>query len=200
MFRRRHAIVLLASMPALIALGGCKDDEKATPQIIFEGAIELGESEPGYNSCRDSGDLFTIGDFGNPDLEPPKASNPIKDGQAWDQGVVSVSCSVKSVGTDEFDVVGSIALSGATGGFFRIDGRFKSSGEQTNIHASFNSRRSTNAYDEVDRGCIVRYGTSFQGVASGRVWGEIDCPKAKNESAQTICRAKAQFRFENCDQ
>jgi len=198
MFRR--AITLLVSIPALVALtGGCEDDEKATPQIIFDGNIQRGETDTGYQPCPDVGALFTIGDFGNQNFDPPQGSRPVKDGEAWDQGTVSVSCSVTPAGPDEFNVVGSIDLSGATGGFFRIDGKFKTTGEQTGIHAKFASRRSANTYDQNDNACIVRYTTQFQGVASGRVWGEIDCPKAKNEGAQTQCQTVATFRFENCD-
>lgn len=196
----RRAITLLVTIPFLAILtGGCEDDEKATPQIIFDGNIQRGDTDPGYLACPDVGDLFKIGDFGNQDVEPVIPSQPVKDGQAWAQGTVSVSCSVTPAGPDEFNVAGSIALSGATGGFFRVDGKFKTQGDQTGIHAQFNSRRSANTYDQNDRACVVRYTTKYQGIAAGRVWGEIDCPKAKNEGAQTQCRTVAQFRFENCD-
>jgi hypothetical protein len=198
MFRR--AITLLVTIPFLAILtGGCEDDEKATPQIIFDGNIQRGEVDPGYQSCPDVGALFTIGDFGNQNVDPKIPSKAVKDGESFAQGTVSVSCSVTPAGPDEFNVVGSIDLSGATGGFFRIDGKFKTQGDQTGIHAKFASRRSANTYDQIDRACIVRYTTTFQGVAAGRVWGEIDCPKAKNEGAQTQCQTQAQFRFENCD-
>ena len=197
MFRRHHAIVALLSLPALAMLtAGCEDEEKATPQIIFDGRLELGTG----NVCKDTGALFTIGDFGNQALDPKVPSKSVKDGEGFDQGTVSVSCSVTPAGTDEFNVAGSVALSGATGGLFRIDGKFKTTGEQTGIHVIVSNRKTANTYEQKDRGCIVRYTTPFQGVAAGRVWGEVTCPKAENESAQTACEAIAQFRFENCGQ
>src|SRR5690349_6001800 len=134
MFRRQHAIVCLVSIPALaVFTAGCADDEKATPQIIFDGHIENGTG----NDCRDEGPLFKIGDFGNQNVDPKVPSQPVKDGDPYGQGGVSVSCSVTPAGPDEFNVAGSIDLSGATGGFFRIDGKFKTTGEQQGIHAKF---------------------------------------------------------------
>ena len=194
---RRHAIVALVSLSASALFGaGCSDDEKAPSQVIFDGTLERGAG----TNCQDVGHLFTVGDFGNPALTPKVPSQAIKDGQAHEQGTVSVSCSVVPAGADEFDVDGSIVMSGATGGTFRIHGKFKTTGEQTGINAVFASRVSGNSYEQRDGGCTVRYTTPFQGVAGGRVWGEVVCPMAENSSAQTTCKATAQFRFENCNQ
>jgi len=198
MFRRHHAIVVSLCLPTLGLLSAaCGEEEKATPQAIFDGRLELGSSE---NNCRDVGELFLVGDFGNQASEPKVPSKAVKDGEAWDQGTTSVSCVVKPAGSDEFEVAASVALSGATGGLFRVNGRFKATGEQTGISAVFSSRRSGNSYQQNDGQCIVRYTTSFQGVAAGRVWGEITCPRAENTGAQTECEGIAQFRFENCGQ
>lgn len=197
MSRRHHAIVALLSLPAVAALSaGCSDPEKAPTQVIFTGQLERAAD----TNCQDTGTLFDVGDFGNPAGEPPVPTNPIKDGQAWDQGTVSVSCSVTPAGAGEFNVAGSLVLDGATGGTFRIDGTFKTTGEQTGIHAIFAKRLGGNAYEQKDRTCVVRYTTQYQGVAAGRVWGEITCPNAENSSAQTTCKAVAEFKFENCDQ
>jgi hypothetical protein len=194
MIRRTHAIVLAVAIPGLAAVAACDDDEKATPQVVFAGTIEGGAE------CQDSGPVFTIGEFGNQALQPPQPSRPIKDGEAYQQGGVSVDCSVIPAGGDEFNVAGSVVLSGATGGTFRVDGKFKTSGEQTGIHAIFAVRRSGNTYEQLDRQCTVRYTTQFQGVAAGRLWGEITCLNAENTNAQRRCKITAQFRFENCAQ
>ena len=195
MSRRQHAIVATLCLPVIGLLSaGCEDEQKGTPQVIFDGELQRGSG----NDCKDSGRIFQIGEFGTPALE--QASKPIKDGEGLEQGTVSVACSVTSAGADEFDVAGSVNLDGATGGFFSIKGKFKATGEQTGIHAIFSSRRSGNSYEQKDSACIVRYTTSNQGVAAGRVWGEITCPKAENTNAQTSCEAIAQFRFENCVQ
>ncbi len=196
MSRRQHAIVVSLCLPVVGLLGaGCGEDEKATPQVIFTGRLQRGAGD-----CKDVGPLMEVGDFGNQAAEPKVPSKPVKDGEAWEQGTTSVSCAVTSAGGDEFNVAASVALSGATGGLFRIDGKFKATGDQSGIHAIFSTRRSGNTYEQRDSQCTVRYTTSYQGVASGRVWGEITCPTAENPGAQTSCEAIAQFRFENCGQ
>lgn len=194
MSRRQHAIVATLCFPVIGLLGAGCDEQESTPQVIFDGTLQRGVG----NDCRDSGPLFQIGEFGTPALD--QASKPIPDGERFGQGVVSIACSVIPAGTDEFDVDGSVNLSGATGGFFSVKGRFKATGDQTGIHAVFSSRRSGNSYEQKDGACTVRYTTSSQGVAAGRVWGEITCPNAENTGAQTSCEAVAQFRFENCAQ
>jgi len=197
MFRRHHAIVATFCLPVVALLSaGCEDEEKATPQIIFDGRLERGSG----TNCKDVGELFVVGDFGNQAVEPKIPSKAIKDGEAFDQGTVSVSCSVTSAGADEFNVSGTVALSGATGGLFTINGKFKATGEQTGVSAIFSSRKTSNTYQQNDGACVVRYTTPFQGVAAGRVWGEISCPQAENAGAQTSCEGVAQFRFENCAQ
>jgi hypothetical protein len=197
---RTRAIVLFLSVPTLALLtAGCSDDPKATPQIIFDGHLEHGTG----NTCHQDSTPLLIGDFGNLAATPPVPSHSVKDGESAGQGTVSVSCSVTAAGSDVFNVSGSVDLSGATGGFFRIDGQFKTTGDQPNIHALFASRLTTNTYEEQDKNCTVRYTTQFQGVAAGRVWGDITCPKAVNLKVggdQEQCEVHAQFRFENCAQ
>jgi hypothetical protein len=196
MFRPLPVIARLVAISTVVVLtASCADDQKATPQVIFDGRIQNGTG----NDCQDEGSLFKIGDFGNQNSEPKVASTAIRDGQAWEQGTVSVSCTVTPAGADEFNVAASVDLSKATGGFMRIDGKFKTSGEQTGIHAIFSSRRTLNTYEQLDRQCTVTY-PQFGGVASGRVWGEIKCPKAENVGAQKACEGIAEFRFENCAQ
>jgi hypothetical protein len=198
MFRRQHAIVATLCLSTIALLSaGCDDSEPATPQVIFDGHLERGNNA----SCQDS-TLFTIGEFGNQAAETADRleSKPVKDGEAFEQGTVTVSCAVTPAGADEFNVEASVALNGATGGFFRVDGKFKATGEQTGIHAIFSSRKTQNTYEQKDRACVVRYTSAYQGVAAGRVWGEITCPNAENPTAQTACEGIAQFRFENCGQ
>jgi hypothetical protein len=195
---RRHAIALLVAIPvAVVTTPGCSSDTKATPQVVFDGSLQHGATT---NDCREDGPLFTIGDFGNPSGTPPTPANPIPDGQPFAQGTVSVACSVTASGADQFNVTASVLLSGVPGGLFRIDGVFKTTGDQPSIHAQFANNLSTNNYDELDHNCTVRYTTPFQGVAAGRIWGSITCPKAENQGAQTACEADAEFRFENCEQ
>lgn len=200
---RRHSVSLLTQIFALCFLptlglltAGCEDDEKATSQVIFgEGALTRG---PGTN-CQDSAQMFTVGEYGTPGLKDKANSTPRKDGDSEGQGTVSVSCSVKASGS-EFDVFARVNLTGPSGGLFQVDGKFKPTGTQENIHAIFSNRATSNTYETGDQGCTVTYDSTFQGVASGRVWGRIDCPVVSTSGDEFSCSASAVFRFENCDQ
>lgn len=196
MFRRHSLVVLFSLSTVAVIASACDDTTPATPQAIFDGTLQIASG----GTCNDSGGIFTVGDFGNQNVTPKIPSKAVKDGDSFEQGTVSVACSVKPAGNNEFDVDASLNLSGATGGFFKIDGHFTTTGDQQNIHALFSSRKSGNTYEETDRKCIVRYTTGVMGVAGGRIWGDIDCPAAENSNAGTTCDAKAQFRFENCAQ
>jgi len=196
MFRATHAIVSLLACSAIGVLSvGCDDEEKATPQVIFSGTIQNATGK----DCRDSGDLFTVGDFGNPAANI--ASTTVPTGGAFGQGTVDVVCSVIPSGTDEFQVDATVNLSGATGGLFKLEGKFKTTGDQANLRVIASAKRSANGYDERDRGCIARYTETNMGVAAGRVWAEIECPNAINTSDDNrACKITTQFRFENCAQ
>jgi hypothetical protein len=207
MLRRRHVIASLTTFLSLPLFAvGCGEDDKATPQVVFEGNLQTTsaplDTAGGEKNCGEAGQLFTIGEFGNPALDPPVPSSPKKSGDADQQGNVSVTCSVLPAGADEFTVSASASLTGATGGTFTIrQAKIKTTGENTGISATFSKRSGAGiVYSQADGGCTIRFTTPFQGVAAGRVWGEIDCPKVTNANAQVACRAVAQFRFENCDQ
>ncbi len=176
--------------------GSSGNEPTARAQAIFEGTLEPGTDK----ECPDVGALFTLGDFGDPAGQPNVPAKPVKDGESWEQGTANVSCTVSSAGGDGFNVAASVALSGATGGLFRLDGKLTATGEQTGIHAIFSTRKSGNTYEQRDSQCIVRYTSPFHSVAAGRVWAEVTCPNAENAGAKTTCEARAQFRLENCGQ
>jgi hypothetical protein len=196
MFRPHHAFAAFTSTAlAMVLAAGCSDPEPATPRVTFDSNIAPGPNPS--TACTESGTWFTIGDFGAPPQTPVR---PIEDGQPDQQGQVTVTCSVTPTG-DGFNVRATAALSGATGGTFLIEGLFREQGEQTGIRTTISKAGRSGAYRSDE--CIVRYTTEFQGVAAGRVWGELDCPQATPTSASTediTCQVKAQFRFENCIQ
>lgn len=197
MFRAQHAIVSLVVGGAIAIVGGCSDDTKATPQVIFSGEIQTAAGK----DCRDSNPLFTVGSFGNVNASPPQPSVPVKDGDPSGQGAASVSCSVVPSGTNQFAVTGEIVLTGATGGLFKISGTFNTTGDQTNIEVQASSRLSANSYDETDKACIVQYTEANMGVAAGRVWGTFKCPNEVNTAdPNRACEIDGEFRFENCGQ
>ena len=41
----RNALVCLLVVPVLGMLGACSDDDKATPQVIFDGQLQVGEKD-----------------------------------------------------------------------------------------------------------------------------------------------------------
>lgn len=206
---RRHVVIAtsatLLSLPVFAS--GCSSDEKSTPQVIFDGTLEQTSEklDPGEANCGESGPLFTIGDFGDPNQNKP--SQPKKDGDAEQQGNVSVSCSVTSAANDTFNVSGSIHLSGATGGLFTLKPGTvnKTCNDQQpcgNLSAVFSKVGGAGiTYTSAqDIPCTFRFTTPFQGVAPGRLWGEIECKKVVNANANVACKAIAQVRLENCDQ
>lgn len=205
---RRHAIATLLSLTAAASLSaaGCSEDEKATPQAIFDGTLQRVGSglDPEITDCPDTGPLFLLGAFGTPGLaedDPNRASRPVKDGEADRQGTAQVICSVTPAGPDQFNVSASVTLSGALGGVFTLrQATVSTVGDQTGINAMFAKRTPPTNYSQADGGCTIRYTSAFQGVAPGRIWGEIECPAAVNAGAQTACKVVAQFRLENCDQ
>ncbi len=196
MSRRKPVLVALVGLAALpVMSAGCKD-EVLPPQAVFDSRLEAAST----GNCKHSGGLFSVGAFANTALDPNATSSVVKDGDSFGQGTASVSCSVKAAG-DGFDVAASVALSGATGGLFRIEGKLKpnTTEDQSGVYAIFTGRLSNGNYEQKDRTCIVSF-EGAQGVAAGRVWGDIECPTAEDTTAKSTCRAVAEFRFENCDQ
>lgn len=163
----------------------------ATPQAIFEGRLESGDGD----GCKSVGPLFTVGAFAKP--QDGITAEPIKSGESFEQGTVSLTCSVAPSGASEHEVAGDLALSGESGGRFQIAGKLTSAGE-TGVRVVVTSGTTGETYEQAD--CTLSYSTGNQGVAVGRVWGEVVCPMAVSASNQTSCRLVAQFRFENCAQ
>jgi len=205
MTRRTHALVALLAVTGIAVLSaGCSEDEQATPRVTFDSSIGVGSA--GATKCPEkSGTWFTIGSFGNPALGRKDETNPeselvdpvrpVEDGANDQQGVVGITCSVIAAG-DGFDVKATAQLTGATGGFFQLIGRFTPTGPQSNLEVVLS--RQGSSYRAKD--CTAVYSTPLQTVASGRVWADITCDKIINESLDRECRGTAQVRFENCGQ
>lgn len=199
----KHVVVALFVGSAMAASTACSDPEPAIPQVAFESTVTAGQN-PSVG-CPLTGTWFNVGSFGNLAAAAAEGREPREDekpkpspnGTTEQQGQVEVSCSVTAAG-DGFNVTAFTKLSGPNGGAFTVSGVFKPSGDQANISASFSRAGQSGAYKQ--NGCTVRYVGPNQGVAAGRVWGEITCPKVEEPGAQRVCEAKAQFRFENCAQ
>lgn len=208
MLRRHHLLVSLAAAVTLAVLSaGCSEDEKATPRITFDSTIAPGTHTT--QECPESGTWFTIGAFGNPALgrvDPANPESPLKepvrpveDG-ATDEvqgGTVAISCSVVPSG-DAFDVAATAQLSGTkNSGFFQVIGKFKKGVSNPDINIVMS--KSGSSYKQAN--CTATFNAAIgQGVDSGRVWAEVECPNIENASQQRICQGRAHFRFENCAQ
>ncbi len=195
MFRREHGLAALTWIAAVSAVStsGCSDDDPKPARVIFESTISPGSNPPA--ECPESGVWFSIGTFGAPPAVPAK---PIEDGAPEQQGTAAVTCQVSPAG-DGFTVRATAKLTGATGGSFTLNGsNVKEQGEQTNISAIFSKVGRTGAYNASN--CVVKYETASQGIAAGRVWGNLTCAQAVASQEQRTCQAVAQFRFENCAQ
>jgi hypothetical protein len=205
MIRRQHlpATISLAIV-CVAALGACSSDKQATPQITLDSSISHGTHST--TECSQTGEWVAIGSFGNPALgrKDPNDPNsplvapvlPVKDGDAFDQGTASVSCSVVENG-DGFDVAAEGELSGATGGAMTLQGHVLRGVDSPNVTVSLSRKGETYTGST----CTVTFNTQAgHGIAAGRIWALVDCPDANAPSEQKVCATHAELRFENCGQ
>lgn len=61
------------------------------------------------------------------------------------------------------------------------------------------SSTNTASFTAGESGCTISFPDASMGVASGRIWGVVDCPDAVIPSQPSrICRVGGVVRFENC--
>lgn len=202
MIRADHPLSPLATLAVLAAAtlpaAGCSDPEPARAQVILTSSINPGSNPP--SGCPESGTWFDIGSFGNPasPVEAEQKPRAVLDGDTDPSGgQAALTCAV-TLAPDGFNVKGTARLTGGNGGAFTIQGLFKAEGEQTGISATFAKVGRSDPYIGSD--CTVRYTSPTQGVAAGRVWGEVTCPAATAAGVARTCETVATFRFENCVQ
>ncbi len=180
-------------------LAACSDPVPAIPRVIVDSKIGPGTN--GQQVCQiSSQEWITIGNFGGPGTSP----RPVETDQPEGSGTVTVACSVLAEG-DAFRVSARATISnnpaqGLAGGTVTITGLFTSPRvPQPNINVVF-SRSDYGRFEQKD--CVATYDVNEKaGVASGRVWAEVVCPKAiNNDNGERKCETRAQFRFENCEQ
>lgn len=193
-FARSVIRFALATALPLGILAACSDPVPAIPRVIIDSAIRPGTN--GQQVCGiSSREWITIGNFGGVGTSP----RPVETDQTEGGGQVSVSCSVLPEG-DGFRVSASATLSGAESGTVTVTGLFSSAKvPQPGITVVF-SRRDFGRFEQKD--CVATYEVNENaGVASGRVWARVLCPKAvSTDNGEKKCETEAQFRFENCEQ
>jgi hypothetical protein len=185
-----------ASALALAALFACSNNAPAVPQVYIQASLDPGSHPSNICPLLASASSFTIGSQGS----------PAQDGSSQNGAGVSVTCTVTPNADGTFNVTANAAVDGQSGGALYISGTFGAApGPVSKITASFTQGGNTGAFKDVTE-CTVTY-SGNQGVAAGRVWGNLECPNAVNMDkavAGTMgfwtCEGVAEFKFENCGQ
>jgi hypothetical protein len=182
---------LSASVLGLVVIA-CSDPPPPTSRAVIESTVNAGSHS--QKDCGISGlQWLSMGGFGNPSTGT--LPRPVENNSSEGGGTAVINCSVKKSG-DKYDVAASAQITGGSGGTIAITGRFTESGEQTPIRGVF-TRGDFGRFEQVN--CKVTYGDAPQGVAAGRIWGNLACPDIKATDGR-VCNAEVQFRFENCAQ
>ena len=188
----RFVFALAIPSGALLFTPACSETTPAVPRVILDSTIRPG-SNPQAACQISSREWVQIGKFGGIGTAP----RPVDNGSTEGSGQVSVSCGVLAEG-DGFRISASTTLSGGEGGTVTINGLFSTARQpQPNITVVFN-RGDFGRFEQKD--CVATYDVNPNaGVASGRIWAKVTCPKATREGGRA-CETEAQFRFENCEQ
>jgi hypothetical protein len=126
-------------------------------------------------------------------------------------GTVSLSCQVDGSGSG-FKIKINAEIGGQNGGSVTIVGNVDANGG-TGIYGGFTSGQNGTF---IDPNCSITFTYNFQPVpvggspiASGRIWGHIECPNAMESGTSEIaddggvtqrtCDGHADFLFENCN-
>jgi hypothetical protein len=187
MGKGRFLPMMFVTLGLLVSSAGCEEDVKPRKQAVLRSSLLAGAA--GVAKCRYGPpatwvDLAREGDAGS--------DVPIPDGELNSR----IICRVAPSG-DGFDVDAQIQVVGANGGTFSVKGRFTASGPQSNIRAVY-QKGDFGTFEQND--CTAQYTANYMGVAGGRVWAELECPKMVYSAQDRECRGTANFRFENCDQ
>jgi hypothetical protein len=193
----------LALLPALLtctAVAACSKTP-APPDAYVIATVGAG-ADPTICTSSSTASFFAVGQTNSSNFPMTVASG---------SGAVTVECTVKQ-GGDGFDVQLNARLPGSQGGAFTLTGHVNASGG-TGLHGFLSS--AIDAYTASD--CTVTYTynnfpiAKDQTVASGQIFGHVDCPVATTTgtteiplpdggSAVETCHASADFLFQNCSE
>jgi hypothetical protein len=106
---------------------------------------------------------------------------------------------VSSNGDGSFNVNASGSVEGVSGGTVTVTAPMFSTTNLSGIRVHF-QRGDTGSFDEGD--CTAAFTNTNMGVAAGRIWAQVTCPKAtmSNTSPPHVCEGDVEIRFENCGQ
>lgn len=172
---------------------------KSPPQGLLDARLDQAFG----SNCEVPGATRMLGTFG----ERPAA---VSDG-TQNAGVV---CTVRDNGNSTFDVKGEITMNGDR--WFAIEGTLPASydvgaspkgvyvvGMRVTVSGAGPNGGPSIPYVQSDGGCLFRYVDGAQGLAGGRAWGVLECPRVEREinggvDPKQNCVANVTFRFENC--
>ena len=181
--------VLLTSAASL----SCSDDVPPTAKAFIATTVgpgsdvdDQGQAINGSAQCRLNTQEWVA--FGRSD-EGGSLEYETKQGE----DTIGISYEITPAG-DGFQVTASATKS--PGGTFTLIGNVKSSGASQPVQGSFN-RADTGLFKQKD--CVVEFKNANHGVAPGKVWGYITCPRATLDAQGRTCLAQGEFKFENCD-
>jgi hypothetical protein len=218
--------IVLAAMLALST--GCSSTKAATPQVTLIAMLGPGSlATNGAAQCQFTTaswlqigtQIPDAGTVGVPD--PLDTLNAVPSGHSDDGAGVTVSCTVAQTGPNTFDVNANAQLDGQgsltlSASMLGSDATMVQPNVTLTLERGMSAPAPNGTFSESD--CTFDYGQespanqldevdtsatpdTHQGIAPGRIWGNIICPNIVNTSGQTrTCQAYAELRFENCNE
>jgi hypothetical protein len=182
---------------ALFAAVACSNSSPAVPQAYITATVS-----PGNHPSNVCPVLASVSGWVT--LGTPQAS--VADGNTQNGATAGVSCTVTSNPDGSFNVTGNVSLTGDNGGSVFISGKFQpppATVQQVTGKFQRGDTGGGKAFAETD--CTVTF-SGNQGVAAGRVWGNLNCPNIVNMETMVVgppggfwtCAGTAEFKFENC--
>ena len=194
----KHAV--LSALLACAAVAACS--KTPAPEDAYVNATVGAGANPILCGASSTSSFFSVGQTNSSNFPMTVPSG---------ENAVTVECTVAQNG-DGFNIALNANLPGSSGGAFTLTGHVNASGG-TGLHGYFSS--TTDAYSASD--CTVTYTynrgaiAKDQTVASGQIFGHVDCPEAVTTgtteiplpdggTGQETCDASADFLFQNCSE
>jgi hypothetical protein len=194
-FPRATLLGLVVAVGLSAATFACSDPVPANPRVAIYSRVTPPNVSGGAQMCMlGNQDWVDIGQVGF--SSQTGNTTPVDNGATWMGQSVSVSCSVKNVGTT-YAVTATAAIGGAMSGSVTFSGTLTGNhtiNMEMPLHAVF--QRSDGTFDQTD--CYGTYDRMEMDVQSGRVWLSLHCQHAMDSRAGRTCDLEAEVRFENC--
>jgi hypothetical protein len=205
MMRKLGRAVVVAVVGASVFAVACSDTTPPAPRAAITSQIGPGPSSPAIDCNLNTQPVIIMGD--------PDNSQSVDNGS---YGVNSVDCTVAQSGT-KYAVAAHLSVKSK--GSVTIQGNFQPLDKTKPAPQQANTDPLTVVWVLADTGtfrqtdCTAWYTADlvspntnttlnpYQGVATGRVWATVFCPRATFVGDQTVhkaCQAVGEFKLENC--